>query len=134
MSKIDIRDQLQPLRDELRQLDMLGLLALLWKASVPPLGSAIVTISDSTGKTGEIYLWELHLLAREAVLHVVIDPGLKQADGEDLIKLINHVRRISEEISKRTITSGESALRSMHIVMGSYSKRAGRRCLAIFRT
>jgi hypothetical protein len=112
--KIDIYGLYKPLRNDLRQLDLQGLLTLLWQVSKGPLGSAVFRFQDASGNAFEIYLWEVHLLAREAVLQAVLNNDLKQADNRDLLKLISHLRRIAENTSKRTINSSESAVRALH--------------------
>ncbi|MET3135638.1 hypothetical protein AAKU55_005952, partial [Oxalobacteraceae bacterium GrIS 1.11] len=111
---IDIYDLYKPLRNDLRQLDMHGLLTLLWNVTKDPLGGSVFKLQNAFGNAFEIYLWEVHLLAREAVLQAGFDKGLKQAENKDLLKLVNHLRRIAENTSMRTIHSSESAARALH--------------------
>jgi hypothetical protein len=65
------------------------------------------------GQWLELYVWELHLLCREILLHADdSDDTLFSVDG--LLELVNHVRRIDQGISERSVTSGESAMSALH--------------------
>lgn len=113
-SAIDIYDLYKPLRNQLRKLDTQGLLTLIWQVSRDPLGPAVIKVRDASGRSCEIYCWELHLLAREVLLHATCDPGRKKPGMRDFFELINHLRRISDGTSEKAIHSSESAARSLH--------------------
>ena len=113
-STLDICDLYEPLRDDLRKFDALGLLTLLWDISKVPLGEVVIELQDTSGGVFNIYLWEIYHLAREVILQSAVDEKRQQAQREDIAILVNHLRRISNDTSKRTINSVESALQALH--------------------
>lgn len=113
-STLDIYELYKPLRNELRKIDTQGLLIILWHAAKVPLDGAVIKLKNKFGRVFDIFPWEIYLLAREAVLQSVSDKKRKQVQTDDVFKLVNHLRRISNDTSKKTINSVESALRSLH--------------------
>lgn len=113
-SAFDIYDLYEPLRDDLRKIDTLELLTLLWQVSKVPESEVVIKLHGTSGGVCDIYLWEIHLLARETVLQSAFEKKRRKVQNEDIVKLVNHLRRIDESISKKTINSAESAVRAMH--------------------
>ena len=115
---INVYDKYKPLRNALRTLEIESVLQLVRRKHGEVDSSGRAAIQDRCGSAiGIVFNWELHLLAREAMLHAGRDPWLRRADRGDLIPLVNHIRRITEEISKRAIDSGERAMKSLHTLM-----------------
>lgn len=115
---INIYDLYKPLRNHLRKIDLRSLLWLIWKAQQGLNESGLVEVRGGTGNhIGSIFGWELHILAREALLHSTDGTTQQYVDTNGLIELINHLRRIAEGISERTINSGGRAMRELHPLM-----------------
>lgn len=112
---IDIYDLYKPFRNSLRKFDLQALLLLIWDVQRRFGDSVDIEFRSGFGDAvGSIFKWELHLLAREALLHSTIGRAQQQPSYHDLIKLINHIRRITEGISLRTVSSGDGAMRALH--------------------
>lgn len=115
ITEIDIYDLYKPLRNHIRTLDLQALLELIHGVQHGHENSVEIKLRDRFGNTiVEMYRWELHLLAREALLHSSLRVGQKQPNVQDLLKLFNHVRRISNGVSQKTIHSGTDAMRALH--------------------
>ncbi|QEL65693.1 hypothetical protein OTERR_22170 [Oryzomicrobium terrae] len=114
ITEIDIYDLYKPLRNHIRTLDLQALLELIHGIQRGYENSVEIKFRTPLGNTWNIFRWELHILAREALLHASQGNGSKQPSLQDIFKLINAVRHISNEISKKTINSGMSAMRSLH--------------------
>ena len=68
-----------------------------------------------TGATiGEACRWDFHLLAREALLNSTSDASSRKPVLNDVLVMLNHLRRISEETSGRMINSAQFALEGTH--------------------
>jgi hypothetical protein len=116
--KIDMYDLYKPLRNHLCTLNLQALLELIWVVQRGREHSVEIRFRDATdGAMVEIFRWELHLLAREALLHASLEVGQKQPVVRDLIKLGNCVRRISDGISRKTINSSAGAMRAFHLLI-----------------
>jgi hypothetical protein len=103
----------KPFRNSLRKQNLYAGLACVWKH--------MSRFGDS--QSGHLQSlahypadWELELLAREIILNcagkVVPSNGAKLTF--DFGQAVNHIRRISDAISEKTIHSPEDALNSMH--------------------
>ena len=115
ITEIDIYELYKPLRNHVRTLDLQAFLELIHGVQRNHENSVEIKLRDAFGNIViTIYRWELHLLAREALLHASLEAGQKQPSLQDLLKLINDVRRISEGISQKTINSGTDAMRALH--------------------
>jgi hypothetical protein len=109
-----IYDLYKPFRNELRKMDLQTALENIWRyQKLADLSALIKLPTGINGLVFEFYVWELHTLCREVLLHA--------SGGENtistplgLIKMINHIRRINEGISKRTVNSGTDALNALH--------------------
>lgn len=65
------------------------------------------------GSALEFHVWELHTLCREVLLNACgSENTLSTPNG--MMGMIDHIRRISEGISERTVNSGDDALNSLH--------------------
>lgn len=114
-TKIDIYDLFKPLRNRIQTFDLQALLELIHEVQRGHEDSAEIWIKDTFGKKiFEIFRWELHLLAREALLHASLGAGQKQPSVQELLKLVSDIRRISEGVSLKTIHSGTDAMRALH--------------------
>jgi hypothetical protein len=108
-----IYDLYKPFRNQLRPLALRLSLERIWACQRLADVSGVVKISVRQGQWFELYVWELHLLCREILLHADdSDDTLFSVDG--LLELVNHVRRIDQGISERSVTSGESAMSALH--------------------
>ncbi len=112
---MDIFDLYKPLRNYLRDINLQGLLVLLWRVQLGHEDSAVIPLRQPNGAAnGEAYRWDFHLLAREALLNASQGATSRQPVLNDVFVLLNHIRRISNETTRRTISSGQSALESTH--------------------
>lgn len=121
-SNIDIHDLYKPLRNHIRKLNLKSLLNLIWASTNNLLGEAVVRLRDTSGGTTEIYLWELHILAREAVLHASPNEGRSKLNVQDLLVLVSHIRRIIEGTSERAIFSSDAAGQSLHPLINQQAR------------
>lgn len=113
--EIDMYDLYKPLRNHVRALELQAFLELIHEVQRGYENAAEIRLRDtSSGAMVDIYRWELHLLAREALLHASLGTSKKQPSKQDLFRLINDVRHISEGISQKTINSGAEAMRAFH--------------------
>jgi DNA-directed RNA polymerase subunit N (RpoN/RPB10) len=114
---IDIFDLYKPLRNDIRKLALRPALARIWQYQQCVGASGVLKLrTRASGPDFDIYVWELHVLCREILLHAAGDQdGLSTSTG--LFRFINHIRRISEGTSGRTIDSGGSAMRALHPVI-----------------
>jgi hypothetical protein len=113
----NIFDLYKPFRNEIRKLALRPALARIWQYQERAAASGVLKLRTRAGGPElEIYVWELHLLCREVLLHAAGDrDALSTSVG--LVRFINHIRRISEGTSARTIDSGGSAMRALHPVI-----------------
>lgn len=114
---VNIFDLYKPLRNEIRRLALRPALARVWQYQQRAAVSGVLKLRTRAGGPDlEVYVWELHILCREILLHAAGDrDALSTPDG--LLRLINHIRRISEGTSARTIDSGSSAMRALHTLV-----------------
>ena len=113
-TKIDIYDLYKPLRNHVRTLNLQELLELIHRVQRDQEGSFEIKLRDNLGKITEIYIWELCILAREALLNASLSVVKKQLGVRDLLKLINYIRGISDGISQKSIHSDTDAMRALH--------------------
>jgi len=109
-----IYDLYKPFRNELRKMGLQPALANIWRYQKLAAPSALIKVPIGiNGSVFEFYVWELHTLCREVLLHASgSENTLSTPNG--LIKMINHIRRINEGISERTVNSGDEALNALH--------------------
>jgi hypothetical protein len=114
---MNIYDLYKPFRNQLRKMILRPSLEHIWQYQQSAAVSGIITFRTKLGNANiEIYMWELHLLCREILLH---------ADGDQdtistplgLMQMINHIRRINDGISERTVNSGDDAMRVIHTLI-----------------
>ena len=114
-TKIKMYDLYKPLRNHVRTLDLQAFLELIYGVQCDHENSVEIKLLDtSCGEIVKIYRWELHLLAREALLHASLGARQKRPGVRDLLKLVDDVRRISEGISRKTINSSAAAMHALH--------------------
>ncbi|WWL67594.1 hypothetical protein V4E86_14050 [Burkholderia pseudomallei] len=110
---MDIYDLYKPFRNQLRKLALCPSLHHLWAYQRAVDTSGVLKLSLHGGQWLHVYVWELQLLCREIVLHAAgNEDALANTSG--LIRLVNHIRRIDEQISARTVSSGASAMKALH--------------------
>ena len=110
----DIFDLYKPFRNAIRKLALQPALKNCWNYQKRADVSGIIRISTSLGDRSaiEFYVWELHILCREILLHANGDSdALSTLNG--LVKYIHHIRDLTRSISERTINSGDSALKAL---------------------
>ena len=114
---MDIYDLYKPFRNSLRKMALGLALERIWQyqAHVDVSGTLKLRMKVG-GPVSEIYVWELHLLCRETLLHASGDKDTL-ATHEGLFTMINHIRRISEGISKCTISSNNDAVCALHTLI-----------------
>lgn len=72
----------------------------------------MVRASPGNPRSFKFYVWELHILCREILLHAEGNSdALSTFDG--LVKHINYIRELTKGISERTIDSGDGALQAL---------------------
>lgn len=106
-------DLIKPLRNRLRNIELQSLLELIHSIQMGHEDDLLIRYQISPEEKREVFRWELHLLAREAILHSSIGRG-KKADRPEIANLVDKLRLISEGISKKTIGSRDDALRALH--------------------
>jgi hypothetical protein len=110
---MDIYDLYKPFRNQLRRLALRPSLHRIWAYQRRVDTSGVFKLRLNGGQWATIYVWELQLLCREIVLHAAgDDDALASTNG--LISFVNHIRRIDEQISARTVNSGASAMKALH--------------------
>ncbi|MEJ8676216.1 hypothetical protein [Chromobacterium amazonense] len=119
---MDIFDLYKPFRNDLRKVNLNYLLQLICYVQRGSSGTFFVELREGVGHVlGKVYKWELHLLAREALIHAdsgsTLKPPNKLPDMRDLVKLLSHIRRIPNEISKREVKTPDGVLRSLHPIV-----------------
>ncbi|WP_321916979.1 MULTISPECIES: hypothetical protein [unclassified Paraburkholderia] len=109
-----IYDLYKPFRNELRRMALQPALANIWWYQRLAAPSAQISLPIGiNGSVLEFYTWELHTLCREVLLNACgSENTLSTPNG--MIRMINHIRRISEGISERTVNSGDDALNALH--------------------
>lgn len=113
---MDMSQLYAPFRDGIRKLSLLRALERIWQLERLAAVSGVIKLQVGGGPAIDVYVWELHLLCREVVLH---------ADGTEdvlatptgLLQMIDHLRRIKTDISKRTIHSSNDAMKMLHPLM-----------------
>ncbi|WP_198169894.1 hypothetical protein [Burkholderia pseudomallei] len=114
---MNIYDLYKPFRNELRRMALQPALANIWRHQKLAASSALIKLPIGiNGSVFEFYVWELHTLCREVLLNANgSENTLSTANG--FIKMISHIRRISEGISERTVNSGNDALNALHALI-----------------
>ncbi|WP_186128544.1 hypothetical protein [Burkholderia gladioli] len=113
---MDIYDLYKPFRNQLRKLALRPSLHRIWAYQRGVDTSGVLRLRLHGGQWIHIYVWELLLLCREIVLHAAgSDDALASANG--LVSLVNHIRRIDEQISASTVASGASAMQALHPII-----------------
>lgn len=114
---MNIYDLYKPFRNQLRKMALRPALEHIWLYQQHAAISGVIKLRAKVGSSDfEIYVWELHLLCREILLH---------ADGDQdtistplgLFQMIDYIRRINDGISKRKVNSGGDAMRAMHTLV-----------------
>lgn len=111
---MNMYDLYKPFRNKLRRMALKPALEHIWRYQQEVDVSGVLKFRlQVSGPVFEIYVWELHLLCREIVLHA---SGSEDtiATREGLCRMIDHIRRISTGISERTVKSSDDALRALH--------------------
>lgn len=112
-----IYDLYKPFRNQLRKMALRPALECIWQCQLHVDVSGLLKLrTRAGGPVFEIHVWELHLLCREILLHAAGDENTL-ATPQGLFQMINHIRRISEGISERTISSGDDAMRALHTLI-----------------
>jgi hypothetical protein len=112
-----IYDLYKPFRNQLRKMALRPALERIWQCQLHVDVSGMLKLrTKAGGPVFEIHVWELHLLCREILLHAAGDENTL-ATPQGLFQMINHIRRISEGISERTISSGDDAMRALHTLV-----------------
>ncbi|WP_174387987.1 hypothetical protein [Burkholderia metallica] len=113
---MDIYDLYKPFRNQLRKLALRPSLHRIWAYQRGVDASGVLRIRLHGGQWAQIYVWELLLLCREIVLHAAgNDDALASTNG--LIILVNHIRRIDEQISASTVNSAATAMQALHPII-----------------
>lgn len=104
--RIDIYDLYKPLRNAIRKLALLPSLTSCWNYQKQSNVDGAIKIH---GVSDVIYVWELHALCKEVILHA---NGNKDAlaSPHGIAHYINHIRKLKEDISERSIKSTDQAL------------------------
>jgi hypothetical protein len=112
-----IYDLYKPFRNELRKMALQSALANIWRYQNLVAASALIKLPTGiSGPVFEFYVWELHTLCREILLNASgNEDTLSTPNG--LIKMINHIRRINQGISERSLNSGDDGLRVLHTLV-----------------
>ncbi|MCP3724704.1 hypothetical protein M3I53_16485 [Paraburkholderia sp. CNPSo 3272] len=89
-------------------------LASIWSYQRLAAASGQIKLPVSiNGSIAEFHIWELHTLCREVLLNASgSENTLSTSSG--MIRMIDHIRRISQGISERTVNSGDDALNALH--------------------
>ncbi|WP_248884995.1 hypothetical protein [Acidithiobacillus acidisediminis] len=115
---IDIFDLYKPFRNAIRELALPSSLKSCWEYQKYADVSGVIKLSTVFGPgrpSFEIYIWELHILCREILLHANGTKNtLSTADG--LVKYINKLRKCTEGISARTIKSADRAMQELFLL------------------
>lgn len=108
---MEMYDLYKPFRNDVRKMALGPSLIRLWQYHRRVAQSGWLTLRPGVA----IPVWNLHLIGRELVLNAA------RVGGEDtlstdsgLIRMVNHIRRISTGISDRTVASGNDAMIAMH--------------------
>src|ERR1700743_2695766 len=104
---MDIHDVYKPFRNQLRRLALRESLERIWWLQRRSDSGGQIILPGAGGQRYEIHVWELHLLSREILLHAGGNEDLLSTLN-GVLTFINHIRRIDEAISERTIDSGDS--------------------------
>lgn len=114
---MNIYDLYKPFRNQLRKMALRPALEHIWQYQQrAAISGGIKFRTKVDGSEFEIYVWELHLLCRETLLHAAGDQDTISTPL-GLFQMIDHIRRISNGISKRTVNSGEDAMRELHTLV-----------------
>lgn len=110
-------DLYKPFRNQLRKMDLRSALQHIWQIQQrADISGDIKLRRVMDGQEFKICVWELHLLCREVLLNACGgEDTLSTLDG--LLKMIDHIRRITKGISKRTVSSGDGAMRCLHALI-----------------
>ena len=114
---MNIYDLYKPFKNQLRKMALRPALEHIWRYQQRAAPSGVIKLRTKVGSPDfEIYVWELHLLCREILLHAVGDEDTISTPL-GLIRMIDHIRRIDDGISKRTINSGDDAMQALHTLI-----------------
>ena len=104
---MEIYEIYKPLRNYIRQLDLTSSLECIWRYSQCLHSNSLLPLRFKSGQIhpikGKIHPWELSLLAREVILHASNGGNKNLGTYSGFIATVNQIRRVEEEISKRTI-------------------------------
>ncbi|NOT19995.1 MAG: hypothetical protein HOP24_06970 [Sideroxydans sp.] len=107
----------EPFRSFLRKQNLLSGLASVWQ-QMTKIGDADSSVRLQAPENFALD-WELEIIAREIILNC--DGGLASQNAEvatfDMAQAVNHLRRINEEISNKSIDTPEDAMGSMHALI-----------------
>lgn len=112
-----IYDLYKPFRNQLRKMALRPTLVHIWRYQQLASISGIIKIRPNVySPAHEIYLWELHLLCREVLLHAEGDQDVLSTPT-GLFQMIDHIRRISDGISAQLVNSGDDAIQALHALI-----------------
>jgi len=98
-------------RNRIAKLAVKPSLQAIWHyhRNVDPNTGVLKIHTGVLGQTWDVYVWELHTLCREIVLHARgSEQPLSTLNG--LTQIVSHLRKLNDEISKLEIASGASNL------------------------
>jgi len=114
---MNIHDLYEPFRNQLRKMALRPALEHIWHyQQYAAVSGVIKLLKKADGSVFEIYVWELHLLCREILLHAAGDQ-LTISTPLGLCQMIDHIRRINNGISECTVNSGDDAMRETHTLV-----------------
>lgn len=114
---MNIYDLYKPFRNQLRKMALRPALEHIWQCQQHAAISGVIKLQTKVdGSYFEIYVWELHLLCREVLLHAAGDQDTISTPL-GLLRMIDHIRRINNGISKYTLNSGDDAIRALHTLV-----------------
>jgi hypothetical protein len=117
ISTMNMYDLYKPFRNQLRKMALRPALEHIWRYQQRAAVSGVIKLRTKVdGPDFEIYVWELHLLCREILLHAAGDQDTISSHL-GLFRMIDHIRRINDGISERTINSGDDAMRGLHTLV-----------------
>ncbi|CAM2158273.1 NERD domain-containing protein (plasmid) [Pararobbsia alpina] len=115
---VDIYDLYKPLRNKLKEFDLRSILEELWRLQSAANVSGEVAVTDGVGRARVVlYVWELHGLCREAVIHADTSGRGTRVSLQTMISLVGHIRRITKGVSSRLVESSDDAFRALHPLM-----------------
>ncbi|MBU7440911.1 hypothetical protein [Paraburkholderia fungorum] len=107
-----MREEYKKFSEYLRKQPVAGACHLVWK-SFSRVGE-LASSSDATQSNGEIYDWELELLAREVLLRCRQPFFVNEVIRTNFLpKSINHIREIKNRISAKSSNSHHAAMKTV---------------------